>query len=92
MVEMRCRAGVDVGAVGEVEVGLVLVLVLEGATTAEETIGGCLMVGGEDGEGGERRLGRLGGGTLDHTGGNTYSPILISNFVLFRRSFLAPPF
>jgi len=76
MVGMRCRAGVDVGAVGEGEVEVGLGLGLEGATTAEATIGGCLMLGGEDGEGGERRLGRLGGGTLDRTGGNT----LLSNF------------
>jgi len=75
MAGMRCRAGVDAGAVEEVEVGLGLGLELEGATTAEPTIDGCLMLGGEVGEVGERRLGHLGGGTLDRTGGNT----LLSN-------------
>ena len=67
MVETSRRAGVDVGeraGVAGLEVGT------EGARMVEVTIGGCLILDGEDGEGGVHRLDRLDVGTRHRTGGN----------------------
>jgi hypothetical protein len=65
MVETSRRAGVDVGGGGGV--GTL------GVMMAGLRIGGCLTLDGEGGEeGGEYRLGRLGGGTRHRTGGDRF--------------------
>ena len=72
MVGTSRRAGVDVGECAGVSgLELELELELEGARMAEVTIGGCLILDGEDGVGGD--LGRLDVGTQHRTGGNRFA-------------------
>jgi hypothetical protein len=58
----------DAGVVG-LEVGT------EGARMGEVTIGGCLIPGGEVGEGGEHHLDRLDVGTRHRTGGDSFCTV-----------------
>jgi hypothetical protein len=68
MVGTSRRAGVDVGECAGVAG---LELELEGARMAEVTIGGCLILDGEDGVGGDH-LDHLDVGTQHRTGGNRF--------------------
>lgn len=83
MVGTSRRAGVDVGECAGVS-GLELELELEGARMAEVTIGGCLILDGEDGVGGD--LGRLDVGTQHRTGGNRFCTS-VSIFFSFLETF-----
>jgi hypothetical protein len=78
MVGTSRRAGVDVGegaGVAELEVGM------EGARMVEVTIGGCLILDGEGGEGGVHLLDRLDVGTRHRTGGNSFYSSASISFV-----------
>ena len=69
MVWTSRRAGVDVGegaGVAGLEAGT------EGARMVEVTIGGCLILDGEGGEGGVHHLDRLDVGIRHRTGGNRF--------------------
>jgi len=85
MVGTSRRAGVDVGegaGAAGLEVGM------EGVRMVEVTIGGCLILDGEDGEGGVHRLDRLDVGTRHRTGGNRFCTSVSVSFLFWRHFFL----